>query len=362
MKKLILLSNISFILIIFGLSFLSSYSISQTKEEKEEAKKLSEKGIEMLERDNIVSAMHYLEQATDLDPGNSEYTYQLAISYFRYGKVLKAYDLVEDLLGRKDVKVSYYELAGNCQNLLDNRSDAEEIYKEGLKKFPNSGCLYLELGISQYGEKRKDEALKYFEKGIEAEPNFPGNYFWAATSFYYSEDPIWCILYGEAFMNLEKNTKKSGVMSEYLYATYRKCIFPGEDSAHYIYFSTKKKDDNFTFGKLYEETILVTEVSLKDSLYLKDIHNIRDAFIKKWYGSGYNEKFPNVIFDFHKELIAKGYFECYNYWLFRKGEIETFKKWLPSYESRFNEFTSWFLENSLNFDKGHTLLRKNFLK
>ena len=358
------LSNILvFVLSLFILVyFFNNNILSQTKEEKEKARKLIERGMDYMSQEDVVTALHCFNEAVDLDPDVTDYNYKLAMAYFGYGSILKAYDIVEELLDKKDCKDIYYELAGNCQNLLGYRSDAEKLYKAGLKKFPNSGCLYLELGISEFGNEKYEEALKYLEKGIEAEPNFPANYYWTSLALFNTDNELWCILYGEAFMNLEKNTKKSQFISKILYRAYRHCIFPMPDSTHGIYFSSKKKNDNFTFGSLFEQTIAITEVKLEDSLDVKEMSALRTDFIKKWYAAGFDKKYPNVIFDFHKELISKGYFECYNYWLLRKGEPVTFQDWLPTYRSKFYEFTNWFLDNSLTFENGHSLLRKNYLE
>ena len=52
-------------------------------------------------------------------------------------------------------------------------------------------------------------ALNYYEKGIEIDPKFPSNYYRAALLYDYSDHEIWGLIYGELFMDLEPNTKRT---------------------------------------------------------------------------------------------------------------------------------------------------------
>ncbi len=57
------------------------------------------------------------------------------------------------------------------------------MYKQGIKKFPSSGELY-----NEYGEmlwvKQDPEAIRFWEKGIEVDPNYSSNYY-NASKYYY---------------------------------------------------------------------------------------------------------------------------------------------------------------------------------
>jgi hypothetical protein len=67
-----------------------------------------------------------------------------------------------------------------------------------LQDFRNSGALN-----SDYGEfissTNPAEAIKYWEKGIEVDPNYSGNYYFATKYYAQKGNIIWGLLYGEIF-------------------------------------------------------------------------------------------------------------------------------------------------------------------
>ncbi len=76
----------------------------------------------------------------------------------------------------------------------------------------------------QLGKKDYNKALTYFEKGIEVAPNYSSNYYWCARLYCNSTEEVWGMIYGEIFMNLERNSKRTAEISKLLFDTYKKEI------------------------------------------------------------------------------------------------------------------------------------------
>lgn len=64
-----------------------------------------------------------------------------------------------------------------------------------------------------------DRAVSYYEKGVYVEPAYSSNYYRLAQLFLSSKDKFWGLIYGEIFMNLERNSQRTEEMSKWLFNT-----------------------------------------------------------------------------------------------------------------------------------------------
>ena len=96
------------------------------------------------------------------------------------------------------------------------------MYKDALKRFPKSPVLYSEYGALLSENKNEDAAIKQWEKGIEADPNYSSNYYYAAKYYAQKGNVLWGILYSEIFVNIESLTKRTTEIKDILYGGYQK--------------------------------------------------------------------------------------------------------------------------------------------
>lgn len=142
--------------------------------------KALEKGNQAIELENdgkIDEAIALLKEAQKLEPTNITYPYELAYAYYAKKDYTQARKYLEETLTNKGVNDRFYQLLGNCYDNSGNSDKAVETYEAGLEKFPNSGKLYLEMGVMQMEKEDYNKALTYFEQDIEVDPEFPSNYY-----------------------------------------------------------------------------------------------------------------------------------------------------------------------------------------
>ena len=75
-----------------------------------------------------------------------------------------------------EVEPQCYQMVGNAQDVLGYSEAAVRTYDEGLKRFPNSGYLYLEKGNIHLQNNRYVEAAECYTHGVEVQPDFASNY------------------------------------------------------------------------------------------------------------------------------------------------------------------------------------------
>lgn len=344
MRKLIL----TFIL----LGFLIQINAQSNRDQ---AIKLKNDAIELMDIGKINESLDILLKAQEIDPDYINVPYEIAYAYLLLKDYDKSIKIAKPLLKRKDVFDLVYQLIGNNYDLKGDKLTAIKYYDKGLKKFPNSGKLYLEKGVVIASQNKWIEALDVWEKGIVADPNHSSNYYYASQILVQTEEKIWGIYYGEIFLNLEPNTKRSLQISDILYNTYNLCL-PINDNKWSLDFS--KKATNIVFGgnvkdlKFSFETVhnLAMEKGYKNVypvFNVKNLITIRKQFLKEW-NDDYAERYPNIIFDYHNVLIKNNMFTSYFYWLLRGSSKIEFEKWEIKNNENYNNFLKWKEENSMN--------------
>ena len=83
------------------------------------------------------------------------------------------------LVDRPDADATSYQILALLYKATGEVKECDKLYKAGIKRFPQSGVL-----LNEYGEmlwaKQDYSAIKLWEKGIEIDPGYSGNYYNAA--------------------------------------------------------------------------------------------------------------------------------------------------------------------------------------
>lgn len=353
--------KITAILILTSLTLLS---FAQSKDDKQKAYDKAIEAIKLMDSGEVDKSIKLLEKSCKLDPENMNYPYELGYAYYLKEDYAKSIEYYEIVISMKDVNDRSFQMLGNAYDMNGQREKAIETYNLGLEKFPESGRLYLELGV-MYHENDWNKALEFHEKGIEFAPTFSSNYYWASKIFCNSDEEIWGVLYGEMFLNIERGSKRTEEISKLLFDTYFSEIQFQTDTAFSVSFSKngmvnmEEKNPQLPYGVGVFEPCLMFACLGEDTITIESLNRIRTKFISFYYDKEFVKKYPNILFDWHKSLIKDGHFECYNYWLFMKGSNE-FNDWHATNEEKFNEFINWFSENPMPIDEKHTFHRKDY--
>lgn len=280
------------------------------------------------------NAIIVLTRALQKDSKNLDMQKDLVMSYYLKRDYAKALEGVKALLDRDDADVVTYQIAGNVYKALQEPKDCEKMYKKALKKFPQSGPLY-----SEYGELLWDvkdySAIDLWEKGIETDPGYSGNYYNAALFYFYTKDKVWSLIYGEIFINMESFGERGAAMKELLLKGYKEKLFQEADMM---------KDEEKNKSEFAKAFLL--GMSKQSSLAGKGINAevltmIRSRFILDWYENN-AVKFPYRLFDYQRQLLQSGMFDAYNQWLFGAVEnLAAYDNWTKTHAEEYKAFTTF---------------------
>lgn len=319
MKRLI------FIVALFA--SVSSFAQPQEQNAQETARSFMRSG-------DFDNAILVLNKAIQQDPRNLELQKDLALAYYYKRDFAKAMEQVEPMLDRDDADVNVYQIAGSVYKALEQVKDADKMYKKALKKFPKSGAIY-----SEYGEllwsKQDNEAIRLWEKGIEVDPSYAGNYYNAALYYYYTKDKVWTVIYGEIFVNMEYLTERATAIKKIVYDAYKEKLFGEPEQA------VGKEKNKSAFAGAVLSTFNKQSSVANRGINTEVLTMIRTRFILDWYNT-HASKFPYKLFDYHQQLIREGMFDAYNQWLFGTTEsLPAFDQWTKTHSEAYTKFTTF---------------------
>ena len=135
------------------------------------------------------SRIDILEKAVRLDPGYRDAVYDLANSYYLSGSgsetgptTNRAIKTIERYLSinRKDTQIN--SLLGMLYIRIKRFNQAQHIFEQLLKQYPNDSNSYYNMGIVYFMKKEYRKALPYFLKAIEIDQNLD-SYLYAGITY-----------------------------------------------------------------------------------------------------------------------------------------------------------------------------------
>jgi len=311
--------------------------------QQDDVEKLHENAKTFMRQGDYANASLILVRALEQAPDNLQIAKDLAYDYTLQRENEKAINVIKPFLDKGNVDDQTYQIGGTIYHALGQQKEAEKVYKNGIKAFPNSGPLY-----SEYGELlwsiRDNNAIKLWEKGIEVDPSYSKNYYNASKYYFLTKDKIWSLIYGEIFINLESFTSRTAEIKNMLLDGYKR-LFGDVDLMQDS--KGKNKFELAFLSTMNKQNSVVTKGINAESLTM-----IRTRFILDWYND-YASKFPFRLFDLQKELLEKGLFPVYNQWIFGASQnLAAYQNWTSAHPAEYAAFNKYLQDRILKFPAG----------
>lgn len=281
---------------------------------------------------DYANASLILTRALAQAPDNIEIAKDLAYDYYLQKQNKKALETIMPLLEKDNADDQTYQLGGTIYRALGQDKDAEKLYKTAIKNYPHSGQLYNDYGEMLW-RKQDHNAIKLWEKGIQEDPSYGGNYYNACKYYFLSSDKIWCILYGEIFINIESFTARTAEIKNILLDGYKKLFADADLLAN-------SKDKN-KFEVAFLTTMNRQNSVVINGLNAETLTMIRTRFILDWNQS-YAKKFPFALFDKQEQLLEEGLFPAYNQWIFGAAQnLSYYQTWIGTHSEEYAAFNKF---------------------
>lgn len=297
--------------------------------QQEDVAKLHENAKAFMRQGDYANASLILARALQQAPKDIGVAKDLAYNYYLQNEYNKALNVLKPLLDNDNADDQTYLLAGTVYQALGQIKEAEKIYKKAIKTYPESGGLY-----NDYGEmlltNHDPAAIKQWEKGIEMDPSYGNNYYNACRFYYYTKEKVWCLIYGEIFVNIESFTSRTAEIKDILLNGYKKL------------FADANLLDN-TKDKKPLEIAFLTCMNKQNNVVLRGINPetltmIRTRFILDW-DKDYADKFPFKLFQLQEQLLKDGLFSAYNQWIFGASQnLAAYQNWTSTHSEEAETF------------------------
>lgn len=296
------------------------------------AAQLDETARAFMRQGDYTNAILVLNRGLQLEPGNIPVAKDLAMSYYLQKDNQKALSVIRPVLDKDEADDQSYQIAGNIYKELGELKECEKMYKKGLKKFPESGPLYNEYG-ELLAAQQDGDAIKQWEKGIEADPAYSKNYYNAARFYSFSGDKVWSLLYAEIFINMEPAGTKTPEAKKLLLDGYKK-LFTSTDLLQ------DSKDKN-PFVKAYLQEMNKQSNLLSAGINIETLSMLRTRFILEWF-SNQASKYDFRLFSYQQQLLKEGMFDAYNQWLFGPVQnLSAYQNWINTHSAENIAFTDF---------------------
>lgn len=308
--------------------------VAFTSIQAQETKELQENAKAYWRQADYDNAALLLTKALEQSPNDISVAKDLALNYYFQKENKRGLEILKPFLDRSEVDDQSFQIAGNMYKALDQLKEADAMYKKAIKKFHKSGALY-----NEYGEllslMQNATAIQQWEKGIEMDPGYSGNYYNAAKHYYFTTDKIWSIIYAETFINIEPLSARTTEVKSLLLDSYKKLL--SDDVL-------KSMEGRNNFEGAFLQSMNKADTVANSGVNTETLTMIRTRFIIDWF-ERYASKFPFKLFEYHQQLLREGIFPAYNQWIFGATEnLMAYQNWTGLNAAEHAQFT--------NFQKG----------
>ena len=282
-------------------------------------------------------------QLVGLEPRNLIYRRELAYAYYLGGDLSRATQVIVPILKAKEADEATFLTASQIFSARDMSKQAIDAVERGIKKFPTSGILYSDYGRLYSDKKKYKKAEAAWEKGVKYEPNFHLNYYNLAKNYFVSKRPLWAIIYGETFINMERYSMRSEEIKKIVFDSYKQLIANNQLST----FSSQRDQKNAQRGLSdFEKKVNNIYNSLANVVLggvdMDNVVMLRTRFLLRWMQVE-NREYPFQLFNFMNDLLALGHFEAYNQWMFGKASGNNdYISWVKNNSAQFQEFENFY--------------------
>jgi len=301
---------------------------------QESVESIRKQAMVLAQQQNFSDAIQVLDEGLRQYPDNLDILKDEAFISYLGRDFQRSLQIGKSITERDDADAQSFQILGLTYKAIADYKEGDKMYRSAIKKFPKSGVLYSEYGdmLTQYDNKHG--AIIQWEKGIEADPNYSGNYYYASKYYVAENNIFWSTIYAEIFVNVESLTKRTPEIKDLLLFDYKKLL------------SDKTRLENLqNNGNAFEKAVssaLINSLEISTADVTPEmITALRCRFILNWNNAG-AAGYPYRLFDFQLQLMREGLFDAYNQWLF--GPIinkDRYDTWVYTHDAEMRDFTQF---------------------
>lgn len=309
---------------------ITSLCIAQAQETVDHA----QLGITLIDAGDYKEGIKNLRKARNLTPSDYELTLELGRAFLLWDKPRKAADYFNLLVQHPEKTDELFLLLSRSSPASSNESPLNQ----GLNEYPSSGRLYAEMGRVKASKDQLDQAIAYWEKGIEVDPAYPDNYLFASKLYLVNDEFIWSWLYGEAYLNLMYGQDLDQNLVKEVRNSFRRSVSFGA--------LTMPKDQ---LGILIHGASKTCKSDPKPTS-LEELGTRLECLLKE-FNSKSSEPYKVPLFSFYQRLIEQNVLISYLYTIYGGADQESYQRWLVLHEKEMEQMKQMLFWNGLGLNQ-----------
>ncbi|CAD0004243.1 tetratricopeptide repeat protein [Flavobacterium salmonis] len=320
---------------------------------KAEAEKLVDEGIELHDKGDYDGAIAKYSKALEIDKDNLLALTEKAMSLNTSGKYDESIQVAKHTISthpKEDLSTVYVSYANSLDH-LHKLDEALKIYDEGIKKFPDYHQLYFNKGVCYANSNKYGEAVDCLQKALLVNPNHAGSLN-AIGIMEMSSNRIPAILAFSRFLIVEPQTSRAKKNLESLQNLLMQGVKQSDEKITISINSDMLADPK---GKKKENDFSQTDLILSMAAGLDfDKKNTAKTDVEKFIGKfeticasldetkkGNSGFYWQNLAPYFIEMKEKKLIEPFAYIAFASSGKEDVSKWLKQNQAELEKFYTW---------------------
>jgi len=299
------------------------------------------KAIQLQDDEKYPEAISQLRAIPENDTNYYYAVAELANSFYGNKQYDSAIVLCKSMLTEESGdEASFYIVLGNSLDAQEKSSEAVDVLKEAVQKFPTSHLLVYNLGVAYRTEKKYPEALACFQKSSALNPYHPGSHLMLGITYLQADQLVPAMFGLTTFLLMNPTSPKAGDVIGFLQKVAQ--IEYKNDSDAFSLSLSPNEDD---FSDI--ETILKSKIALSpkyksQSKLNYDLVKQFQVLCEKLEPSANAKGFCNQNYvPFYSDLYKKGYYEALSYYILSSIDNPTIQSWLKKNDKKVKELINF---------------------
>lgn len=315
-------------------------------------------GIKLHDSGDYKGAIKQYKKALKTDKSAVSAHYEIAFSYLtmkKYKKAIKHADKLINMNPQPKITEQAYDVKGTSLDDMGKPYEAIEVYKEGIKYYPDFYLLHFNLGLTLYKTFQFEEAEKCFINAITINPDHGTSHLLLAYAMDEQNKRVQSILSCYYFLMLENKTSRSTLAYKLLRKLLRRGVSSSSDGTSItISLNSPAEEDPFRVIDVMismSQALNKSEISEDKSPGELFYRNTETLFkVLKEQKAENNGFWWDFYASYFEKVLDSDHLETYCYYVCYKSKESSYKNWLKDNPEKVKTFKTWRSDNKVKVE------------
>jgi tetratricopeptide (TPR) repeat protein len=308
-------------------------------------------GVALHDKGDYDGAIRKYEEVLAENPSNMIALYEMAYSYSAKKDYKKSLEIAyKGAQYQSEQLAGFYLLIGNDLDIIGESQKAIDVYKKGIKTFPDDALLHFNLGIAYRNANKIDDAKKSLKSALTRNPQHPGSHLILASIFYSTGYRTPALFAAARFLTLEPATQRSAAALKLLRAALSGGASSGKNANEIsIVVEANPKKDEGDFSTIDFALGLTSAAGMieegKNKTEAQRMVDQMNSFLAILEEQTEGKKHSTFVYQYYVpyfvELKQRGHVEAFVYHVLQSSGLPGVNDWINENSGRVMQFLVW---------------------